>query len=127
MEHHKLAQLAMIVCVIFLSITSPVLAGIMIYFYFIGWFTNKNEHARFKTFSNYLKIVGLKTPEALYNWGLLNIIMQFVVAWTAVNFAWAIIILVTFSIGLFLGVSSTEENLKKIIGFMKNWRIGRVW
>lgn len=131
MEHHKLAQIAMIVSLILVSITlSPALACISIYFYLIGWFTNKNELVSLnEDINKYLRKINFEelklTYISMYKWGLINIGVQFFLALVFVSFLWSILIIVLFS-GIFvLGMSSTKGNLEVLNN--RIWRIGRVW
>lgn len=132
MEHHKLAQFAMIVSVILVSITlSPFLACISIYFYLIGWFTNKNEIAPLnESVNKYLRKINFEelklTSKSVYKWGLVNICVQFFMAWVWISFLWSILIIVLFSGVFFLGIFSTKENIEELKN-NQNWRFGRVW
>ena len=120
MEHHKLAQFAMVVFLIFISITvSSMLAFSSIYFYLIGWFTNEKELKKLSTvinnFCRKIRFQELKfTSKGMYKWGLINIGVQFFMGLISVGFTWSIMIIVMFTIPLFLGISSTEENVEKL-------------
>jgi len=118
MEHHRTAQFAIIVTMIFIAITiSPAISLYTLFLlYVIGWFTNEKEIATLNAFLNkqLTKLDFKLTPKSTFNWGLINIGIQSVMGWILLGSTWGITVMIMYTVSFFLGIASTEENVNKL-------------